>query len=117
MSMIELKAAPRREVDDALLNEIVAKIVAHFRPHRIILFGSRAKGKQHCESDLDLFVEMESTLPKWKRRIAIDELFGLRDWAMDLVVLTPAEVERQRGRLTGIVPEVEREGIVLYERL
>src|SRR5213592_3651548 len=112
MSMVELKPAPRREVNDELLKEIVRKIVAAFNPRRIILFGSHARGKEHAESDLDLFVEMETSLPKWKRRVVIDEIFGLRDWAMDLVVLTPAEIERQRGRLGGIVPEIEKDGIV-----
>lgn len=114
--MVQLKPAPRREINDELLKEIVGKIVSAFNPKRIMLFGSRARGNQHAESDLDLFVEMETSLPKWKRRVAIDEIFGLRDWAMDLVVLTPAEVERQRRRLGGIVPEIEREAIVLYER-
>ena len=65
---------------------------------------------------MDLLIEMETDLPKWKRRIMVDEIFGLRDWAMDLLVLTPLEIERERTFSGSIVHEVDHEGVVLYER-
>ena len=48
------------EVNSALLADITDKIVREFRPHKIILFGSYADGSPNSESDLDLFVIMES---------------------------------------------------------
>ncbi|MBM4047306.1 MAG: nucleotidyltransferase domain-containing protein, partial [Planctomycetes bacterium] len=41
-------------MDDALIRDIVQKIVAAFHPRRIILFGSRARGEQRADSDVDL---------------------------------------------------------------
>ena len=78
------------------IGEIARKIAEAFRPRRIVMFGSRAKGNTSADSDLDLMVEMETQEPPAERARMIDALFGLRRWAMDLVVYTPEEVEEQR---------------------
>ncbi len=56
------------------------------------MFGSRARGETGAESDLDLIIEMDKDL----RRLAVDWLFGLRDWPMDIVVYTPEELKQRR---------------------
>ena len=103
-------------VDEALIQEIVRKIVAAFNPRRIILFGSRARGKERADSDIDLFIEMETNLHPIKRRTQIRELFERQWWGMDLIVKTPEEVIRERNSLISLVPDIESEGKVLYER-
>ena len=40
------------------IEEIARKIVEAFRPRRIVMFGSRARGDSRPDSDLDLMVEM-----------------------------------------------------------
>jgi predicted nucleotidyltransferase len=54
-------------------------IVDAFDPKRIIFFGSRAEGRGRPDSDVDLLVEMEAFAdePCWKRRIRVDQLFGV----------------------------------------
>ncbi len=103
-------------IDQALLNDITRRIVERFHPRRVLLFGSHARGTAHADSDVDLFVEMESSKSPPERAIDIDALFGLRTWPMDLVVLTPDEVLRLRRRTGTILQEIEAEGRVLYER-
>jgi predicted nucleotidyltransferase len=103
-------------VDEALIQEIVRKIVAAFNPRRIILFGSRARGNERADSDVDLFIEMETNLHPIKRRTQIRELFARQWWGMDLIVKTPEEVIRERDSLISLVPDIESEGKVLYER-
>lgn len=98
------------------VDEIVRAIVRNFHPHRVVMFGSRARGAAGPDSDLDLCVEMETDLKPPQRRRAISALFGLRDWAMDLVVYTPEEVERFRDVVGTLLYTIEREGRVLYER-
>lgn len=98
------------------VDEIVQKIVETFHPRRIVMFGSRARGEQGTDSDLDLFVEMESDKPPRQRVRAMHELFSRRRWAMDLVVYTPEEVERMRNVIGTLLYTIEREGKVLYER-
>ncbi len=79
-----------------VIDEIVRRIVEAFRPQRIIMFGSRARGDARPDADLDLMVEMETSDPPAQRVRVIDALFGLHRWAMDLVVYTPQEVREQR---------------------
>ena len=112
------KRIPLPPVNDTLLREIVERIVAAFHPRRIILFGSRARAESRPDSDVDLLVEMEALAdqPRWKRRLQIDRLFEKRWWPMDILVYTPGEMAERRWSLVSIVPSVEQEGKVLYER-
>ena len=103
-------------IDTELIEQIVRTIVERFEPKRIVLFGSRARGDHRPDSDLDLFIEMESSLRPPERAVAIGAVFGLHPWSMDLVVYTPQEVDRLRGRIGSLLSTIEREGKVLYER-
>ena len=98
------------------IDQIVDKIVETFHPRRVVVFGSRAREEAGTDSDLDLFVEMESDQPPRERIRAMDDLFGPRRWSMDLVVCTPEEVELAKDLVGTLVYAVEREGRVLYER-
>jgi predicted nucleotidyltransferase len=98
------------------LDRIISAIVEAFHPRRIVMFGSRARGDARPDSDLDLMVEMETSLSPPRRAMAIDALFGLRGWAMDVLVYTPAEVEEQRHFRNSLVRVIEAEGKVLYEQ-
>jgi predicted nucleotidyltransferase len=99
-----------------LLKQTVDTIAEAFQPERIVLFGSHARGDADQESDIDLFVEMETRLSPPERAIAISNLFGLRSWSLDLVVYTPDEVKRLKGIHGTLLSEIEQEGQVLYER-
>jgi uncharacterized protein len=116
MSKEALKPMQHPPVDGELIQEIVRKIVAAFKPRRIILFGSRARGDQRGDSDIDLFIEMETNLHPIKRRTQIRELFERQWWGMDLIVKTPEEVRCERDSLISLVPDIESEGKILYER-
>jgi len=98
------------------VDEIVRRIVTAFHPRRIVMFGSRARGHTGPDSDLDLFVEMDSDKSPPERAIEVSRLFGLRRWALDLVVYTPQEVQRIRGVHGTLLSTIESEGQVLYER-
>ncbi len=96
---------------DALAREIVSR----FHPRRVVLFGSRARGDD-APGDTDLFVETESDQRPPERAAEVSAVFGLRRWPLDVVVYTPAEVERLRGVPGSLVAQVEAEGRLLYER-
>ncbi len=103
-------------VSAELIDDIKNKIVENFDPERIILFGSHAEGRAGRDSDIDLFVEMESDLTPPERAIRISKFFGIREWPMDLFVYTPDEVRKLRGRVGTLLYEIEDSGKVLYER-
>jgi predicted nucleotidyltransferase len=103
-------------VDEAVVSRVVDRIVRTFRPRRVILFGSHARGEARPDSDLDLFIEMETPRRPPDRAIEIRQIFGLHAWPMDIVVYTPQEVEQLRRVRGTLVNTVEAEGKVLYER-
>src|SRR5438128_543773 len=116
MNRPKLKPIELPPLDDATLQGIVRKIVEVFHPLRIILFGSHARGDHVADSDLDLFVEMETEDPPAERRVKIRRLFRPAPCGMDILVYTPAEVAERRHSLASLVPVIEREGKVLSDQ-
>ena len=95
---------------------VVATIVRGCNPHRVILFGSAANGQWTPDSDLDLLVIADSALPRHRRAAALRLLFDPYPCPMDILVYTPAEVQRWRDSANHIVAEALRTGKVVYER-
>jgi len=92
------------------------KIVRRFHPTRIILFGSQARGDDNANSDIDLLVVFPNAADK--RKIAIEIRRSLSEFNIpkDILVTTPAEIDR-RGDLIGTVLHTAlREGKIIYER-
>jgi len=100
----------------ALLEQVTRTIVERFHPKRIILFGSHARGDAGSDSDLDLFIEMQTSRRPPERAIEVSAAFGLRPWPLDVVVYTPEEVQRLRGVNGTLLSAIEKEGKVLYEQ-
>ncbi len=100
----------------ALLEHVTKTIVERFRPKRIMVFGSHARGEAGPDSDLDLFIEMDTARRLPERTIEVSEAFGLRPWPMDIVVYTPEEVRRLRHVSGTLLSVIEKEGKVLYEQ-
>jgi predicted nucleotidyltransferase len=103
-------------ITDELVQQIAKRIVQQFNPERIIAFGSYARGEHDSDSDLDLLVIMRTDKPFAERTIEVDSIFGLRDWAMDIVVYTPQEFAHQQKVWGTLAATVNAEGKVLYER-
>ena len=100
-------------MDNALLDEIVRRIVEVAQPDKIILFGSAARGEMGPDSDIDLLIVKPNV---HRRRLAMDLYEVLADigQAVDLIVATPDDIERY-GQSPALVYEPAlREGKVLY---
>lgn len=95
---------------------IAARIAERFHPRRIVLFGSRARGEGGPDSDVDLFIEMETARPAPERAMEVSAVFGLRHWPLDVIVYTPEEVQQLRGVRGSLLAAIEAEGKVLYEQ-
>ncbi|KHK00540.1 nucleotidyltransferase domain-containing protein [Desulfovibrio sp. TomC] len=103
-------------MDRTHIQTVADTIAKAFAPNRIILFGSHARGEAGPESDLDLYVEMETDLRPPARTAAIAALFGLRTWSLDVLVHTPAEARRLSQQPTSFLSRIQAEGVVLHER-
>jgi predicted nucleotidyltransferase len=85
---------PRGEVEPAVLEEVVRRIVEVADPDRIILFGSAARGELTPDSDIDLLV-IKSDVDSRSR---LEETICRNLWGIpigvDAIVFTPGDIER-----------------------
>ncbi len=102
-------------VGDPTLAEITRRLVDIYRPERIYLFGSRARGTARADSDYDLLVVVGDDVPLGLRRSAraYEALWGLPTSGDILIWTHTAFVERLHLRAS-LPSTVEREGRVLY---
>jgi predicted nucleotidyltransferase len=98
------------------LDAWVRRIAERFHPEKIVLFGSHARGTAREDSDVDLMVVVRVDGSRRKLATAIDLALADRTLPLDLIVVTPEELERDRDQPGSIVRPALREGRVLYER-
>ena len=101
---------------ESAIQQAVDRIVKRFHPEKIILFGSSARGQAGPDSDADLLVVMPVNGSKRQQAVQIDLALEGIPIPIDLVVVTPDEVEKYRDALGTIIREAVQEGKVLYEQ-
>jgi predicted nucleotidyltransferase len=104
------------QVTDELLADIVRRIRSSGNPLKIVLFGSRARGQAHVDSDIDLLLIEESSLPRYQRSARYRRALRGTFPAKDIVVWTPQEVREWSLVPNAFVTAALAEGMVLYER-
>ena len=104
----------KTRVDRRKLNEIIRRIVKVAAPEKIIMFGSAARGAMGPNSDVDLLIVKGG---KYNRsRLAGDIYLNLHGvgQAVDVILVTPDEVERYRDTHCVIIKPALREGKEVY---
>lgn len=95
------------------VGRLVDRIVEGFRPERIVLFGSHARGTADAGSDVDLLVVMETPETLLKQATAIYQTLD-HDVPVDVHVRTPDHVAVRNPRDL-ILRTILTEGITVYE--
>ncbi len=103
----------KRTLSDETLREIIQRIVAVAQPERIILFGSAARGEMGPHSDVDLLVVKANVHRRQLAKRIYRHLIGVGQ-AVDVVVVTPEDIERYRDSHALIIAPALREGKVVY---
>ena len=101
-------------LDQQILDDIVRRIVEVAQPEKIILFGSAARGDMNRHSDVDLLVVKEGIHRRDMAGRIYENLWGVGA-AVDVVVVTPADVERYKDSHALVIKPALREGRVVYE--
>jgi predicted nucleotidyltransferase len=104
------------QIDARLVEEIVRRIVETLSPHKIVLFGSQARGDARPESDIDLLVIADSTQPRYRRSAPLYGALSDILMPMDILVYSPEEVQEWSEVRQAFVTTAVREGKVLYEK-
>lgn len=101
--------------EDPALADIVRRLVEAYRPERIYLFGSMARGDAGPDSDYDLLVVVPDDAPSERRdgKLAYDSLWGTRT-AADVIVWEKSRFDRRARVVCSLPATVLREGKVLY---
>lgn len=103
-------------ISNKLQHNIKKRLVEAFAPEKIILFGSQARGTADNRSDVDLLVICRF---KGKRRDLMVEMTRALidlDYAFDVVILRPEELERDRDIPGTIARYAYKEGKTVYEQ-
>src|SRR5712691_6183044 len=89
-------------------------IAREFRPEKIILFGSHARGDARPDSDVDLMVIMNSGEHPSRTAAEITYRVHPRSYPLDLIVRSPKTIRARLQMNDWFLRDVMREGRVLY---
>jgi predicted nucleotidyltransferase len=97
-----------------VIRRFAREVAEHFRPDKIILFGSYAYGTPHADSDVDILVVMRA-------RNQLDQAYKIRcaveaPFPMDLLVCTPHNMKWRLAERESFLTEIMTKGKVLYEK-
>ena len=100
--------------DDAVIADIVGRVVEAADPDRIILFGSAARGEMGPNSDLDFLVVKSGVYDRSRLEGDIYVAMSGVGLAADFILVTPEQVERYKDcKFLAIYPALA-EGVELY---
>jgi predicted nucleotidyltransferase len=96
------------------IQSIADRIARTFRPDKIILFGSHARGQAAKDSDVDLLVLMDYQGHAIRQSAAIRASLGDAPFSLDVIVRTPEEFSKRCAMNDWLMREIQSEGIVLH---
>ncbi|MCL4205305.1 MAG: nucleotidyltransferase domain-containing protein [Pirellulaceae bacterium] len=101
-------------LDRSVLSDIVRRVAEVAKPERIVMFGSAARGTMGANSDVDLLVIKSG---RFQRGRLVDAIYrNLRGAGapVDLIVVTPEEVEQYGDDPCLVIAPALKEGVVVY---
>ena len=102
------------KINRKLLDKIVRRIVKVAKPEKIIMFGSAVRGKMGPNSDVDLLVIKKGKYHRGRLTGRIyTNMHGVGQ-AVDVIVVTPEDVELYKDSFALVIYPALREGKVVY---
>lgn len=100
---------------EAEIKKLTNQIVAKYKPEKIILFGSVARGKPGPDSDIDILIIKKKPRKKFHHRIG--DVLNTVDYDIPLepLVYTPKELKQRISLGDFFIEEVLATGKVLYD--
>ena len=102
-------------ISDALVSEIVKRILSVAEPQRIVLFGSAATGEMSKDSDIDLLVLESSPGDTRKESVRIRQAVRGLGYPFDIIVMASERFEESKNVVGGIAYPANKYGKVIYE--
>jgi predicted nucleotidyltransferase len=95
--------------------ELGQRIAREFDPHRVILFGSHARGGSSADSDVDILVVLPFEGTGFRKSLDILNRLDVR-FPIDLLARRPEDVAKRYEEGDPLIRDALDRGKVLYER-
>ncbi len=102
-------------VNEALIQQVIDRILTAAKPTRVILFGSAAKGAMGPDSDLDLLVIEQGVTSAREENIRLRAALGDLGISIDVFAMTPERFEETKNVFGGLAYPANKYGRVIYE--
>ena len=108
-------------MNDAQIAQLIVRLAEtirrKYKPQKIVLFGSYARGRPTEDSDIDLFIVKETDARMVDRFVEVKRLIYDPQLRIPVspLVYTPQELEERLNMGDDFVKEIMSEGMVLYE--
>ena len=99
----------------AIVADIVKRIVRAAHPDKIVMFGSAARGEMGPNSDYDFLVIKWGRTDHGRVLDAISTKLSGKQAPVDVVLVTPEDVERYRDSFCMVICPALEEGCVVYD--
>jgi len=109
-----MSTAERTTIDEALIAEIVRRILTVTQPDRVILFGSAATGQMTRDSDIDLLVVLDDPGDALEESIRIRRSLRGLGYPFDVLIISTEWFEDSKGVIGGIAFPANKYGRVIY---
>ena len=98
------------------LRDVVNQLTEHYKPDRIILYGSYAGKRVKKNSDIDLLIIKDTNKRFIERVIEVERILSNRVLPLDIVVYTPQEVRFLFSIGSPFIEEILEKGRLIYMR-
>jgi predicted nucleotidyltransferase len=99
---------------DETLDRVVQLLLEASRPSRIILFGSRARGEETPDSDLDLVVILPRVENHFREMVRLRRALAPVRMPIDVLVYSEDDVRARGGWLGTALHDALQHGKVIY---
>lgn len=101
---------------DEAIQEVTRRLVEHYHPDRIYLFGSAARGDDGGDSDLDFCMVLPDEVVKDGGRLGVRSVLRGLGTAVDVVCWGASDFDARGAHVAASLPAtVIREGRLLYD--
>jgi len=109
------------DVQDVQIDQLIARLAERigreYKPQKVILFGSYARGRPTEDSDIDFFIIKDTDARRVDRFVEVKQLIYDPQLRIPVspLVYTPQELEERLDMGDNFVKEIMSQGKVLYE--